>query len=286
MDEQEDPLDQRPRRDYVLDAEPPEQHVQDTIDVLAHEIPVCDPLSSGTSVREMPDEEQPDHHPLESDLFEELTLQEAVEQQRSLEEKPDEKWSDEKITLLVKQALAGNSEALGEIFLYYKSDILKALRGKIRNQPEVVNDLYQDTYYKAWRYLPELKYPTKIKSWLVQIATHLAVDVLRRQQRSPVVLQADILPGQFDGPDQHISQEEMVLLKEELQEIFADISADEQKIITWHLWDGLKFPEIARLFGGRYSAKTLQTRFYQACHKIRNKRKTRKSDNDETRKED
>jgi RNA polymerase sigma-70 factor, ECF subfamily len=54
---------------------------------------------------------------------------------------------------------------------------------------DVVEDLLQETFLRVFRALPEFEGRAKLSTWICTIAQRVAVDELRRQQRSPTLVQ-------------------------------------------------------------------------------------------------
>src|SRR5208283_739374 len=50
--------------------------------------------------------------------------------------------------------------------------------------PELAEDLTQDTYLLAWRNIGKLSQGTSIRGWLASIANRVAVDAARRRTRT------------------------------------------------------------------------------------------------------
>ena len=80
---------------------------------------------------------------------------------------------------LVTRAKAGDQEAFTRLFLNYKLEIYGCLMKVVRSD-EMAQDLFQDTYLKAWNNIQRLRDPSKFKHWLLTIARNLAFDQLRR----------------------------------------------------------------------------------------------------------
>lgn len=85
---------------------------------------------------------------------------------------------------LVRQSLAGNRDAFGEIVSRHQTllcSVAYSTTGSL-NQSE---DLVQETFLAAWKQLITLREPEKLRSWLCQILRNLTHDALRKQGREP-----------------------------------------------------------------------------------------------------
>lgn len=83
---------------------------------------------------------------------------------------------------LIIRSKAGDQEAFGIVFLRYKVEVYTCLINVVQND-DIAEDLWQDTYVKAWRHIRDLKEPSRFKSWLLTIAKRLAFDWRRKEER-------------------------------------------------------------------------------------------------------
>ena len=87
-------------------------------------------------------------------------------------------------TELVLQSLSGSREAFGRIVEQYQSlicSIAYSATGSLCQS----EDLAQQTFVIAWKELPKLREPQKLRSWLCSIVRSVISDVSRRQRREP-----------------------------------------------------------------------------------------------------
>ena len=96
-------------------------------------------------------------------------------QQRSMTVPGDE------LTAIVEQALSGDLAAFTTLFARYNTRICTYLARMVGNDEEG-RDLAQETFFKVWSTLPEMRDPARFSSWLYRIATNVAIDYLRAQK--------------------------------------------------------------------------------------------------------
>lgn len=85
---------------------------------------------------------------------------------------------------LVSQSLSGSREAFGRIVEQYQSlicSIAYSATGSLCQS----EDLAQETFVIAWKELPRLREPQKLRSWLCSIARSVISGVSRRQRHEP-----------------------------------------------------------------------------------------------------
>jgi RNA polymerase sigma-70 factor, ECF subfamily len=92
----------------------------------------------------------------------------------------EDNMQDKSDTELVMRAKAGDQEAYATLFLRYKVGVYNCLMKIVSNNSEVAQDLFQDTYLKAWENIQGLREPAKFGGWLLTLARNLAFDHRRK----------------------------------------------------------------------------------------------------------
>ncbi len=95
-----------------------------------------------------------------------------------------EKKDQKKIDGIVKKFQNGDTEAFGEIYDIYLTDIYRFIYYKVTHK-EIAEDLTEDAFFKAWNNIDKYqktKYP--FSSWLYRIANNTVIDYLRKENIS------------------------------------------------------------------------------------------------------
>jgi RNA polymerase sigma factor (sigma-70 family) len=118
---------------------------------------------------------------------------------------------------LVAESLEGNQDAFRLIVERYQA-LICSLAYSATGSMSQSEDLAQETFLTAWRQLPELREPAKLRSWLCAIVRFRISKQLRRQDREPVHA-AEPLEATDESPapqglpsEQAISREEQAIL--------------------------------------------------------------------------
>lgn len=82
----------------------------------------------------------------------------------------------------VQRARLGDKAAFGLLYLYYKAPIWRCLLHLV-GQRDVVSDLFQETFLRAWNKLSQTKEKLQFEPWIKRIAANLAIDYLRREKK-------------------------------------------------------------------------------------------------------
>jgi RNA polymerase sigma factor (sigma-70 family) len=85
---------------------------------------------------------------------------------------------------LVAESLAGDRDAFGRIVARHQS-LICSLAYSATGSLTRSEDLAQETFVTAWKQLPELREPAKLRPWLCGIARNLIGKTLRRDSREP-----------------------------------------------------------------------------------------------------
>lgn len=82
----------------------------------------------------------------------------------------------------VKRARAGDRCAFEELYKYYKKPIWRCIVQLIGDE-ESASDLFQETFLRVWKKLPETNDDLQFKPWLYRIAVNLGIDYLRSKKK-------------------------------------------------------------------------------------------------------
>lgn len=125
---------------------------------------------------------------------------------------------------LVDASLRGDREAFGTLVARYQR-LLCSLAYSATGSLSESEDLAQETFVEAWRQLPTLREPAKLRPWLCSILRHKIGRLRRAQHREPVRLaegldQAEDLPSSDLPTESHaIANEEQALMWRALERV-------------------------------------------------------------------
>lgn len=136
---------------------------------------------------------------------------------------------------------------------------------RIGNFPEA-EEIVSDVFYQAFRDHQQYDAEHPPESWLLGIARHRVIDLLRKRSRRPKILHLDeeLPEGALDLesselPDQLLEREE---LAERIEWVLSEMSPDEEKLLRWHYLDGKPVKKIAELLD--VSEKAAEARLFRA----------------------
>ena len=167
-----------------------------------------------------------------------------------------------------------NKESLAEDQLYYMTynNVYWEIRSMIKDE-DVIHDLTQDTFIKAYNNLSQLKEPAAFRGWIKRIAHNLAIDYLRKTKPrvfSNMVVSSDS-DEMIEFADERLDRmPEAVMDQQETKRLIDEILnslPDEQRVaVSMHYYQQKSMKEIAEELG--ISENTIKSRLFHGRNKI------------------
>jgi RNA polymerase sigma-70 factor (ECF subfamily) len=170
---------------------------------------------------------------------------------------------------LLERIRNGAQDDFAEIIQRHQGQVFAILH-RYERDAQKVEDLAQETFVKAWRFLDRYDARAPFHHWLSKIALRVALDHLRRQKRirSEIALSdlgesaLDWLQAPDDAPDPE-AQRAVELLRTAMREI----SPEDRQVITLLELEGRSVKEICALTG--FSNAGVRVRAYRARARLR-----------------
>jgi RNA polymerase sigma-70 factor (ECF subfamily) len=113
---------------------------------------------------------------------------------------------DAAIATTVQLAAAGDEVAFARIVAAHRAEMVR-VAFVVCGDWEMAQDAAQAALWLAWRKLPTLRDPERLRSWLMSVVANEARAILRHQRRHPVVELTIAVDGPGgDDPDGEIGQ--------------------------------------------------------------------------------
>lgn len=174
-------------------------------------------------------------------------IQERVEARRAVSNAVKagsmiESMSDAELVALV---LGGNQDMFALLIERYK-DAVQNLAYRMLNNVTEAEDITQETFVRAYTQLVTYKPTHKFSTWLLSIASHLAIDQLRRRRFLALPLEdVPFLEWIVDigtGPEQSALQGEQ---QDEIQSYLQRLPSKYRAVIVLRYWYDFSYEEIA-----------------------------------------
>lgn len=190
---------------------------------------------------------------------------------------PDEKPADSD-ALLVERAVAGDQKAFGLLVIKYQRRIQRLI-GRMVRDVDLVEDIAQETFIRAYRALAQFRGEAQFYTWLYRIAVNTAKKALMDLKRNPTVSE-NAYKSADDDETSAIENEltssetpDAVLASKEIAEIIntaMDALPEElRQAITLREIEGLSYEEIADVMNCPIG--TVRSRIFRAREAISEK---------------
>lgn len=164
---------------------------------------------------------------------------------------------------LVQLAARGDEPAFTRIVATHHADMLTVCVAICGDVP-LAEEATQAAWALAWRRLPSLRDPERLRSWLVSVAANQARDALRRAKRRPVVELdvADVAEGGPTGGDPAARSGDI-----DLRNAMANLDPTDRALVALRYVAGLDASELGRALG--MSASGTRARLARILERLR-----------------
>lgn len=193
-------------------------------------------------------------------LYSECTIE---EKQQIMIEQPDEQ--------LVEAYLAGDQEVFSFLVDRYMKHLYNFVMQFVRDQ-NAAEDIVQETFVKAWKYLSRFDQNKSFKTWIFAIAKNTTYDYLKKKKTLPFSLfeneegenALENTPAENDHPEDILDRE---ATKEELEIKLAALAPLYRTILTLHYQEDFSLHEISKILDEPYN--TVKSRHQRALQSLK-----------------
>lgn len=173
----------------------------------------------------------------------------------------------EVVDLVLARAQQGDAAACRVLVQRHQRRVLGQLRAMLvpAGRGQLVEDLAQETFLRAFRALPRFRGDGRasLATWLVTIATRVALNELRR--RPPVVEKLDTVTEALPRPDESVAERHASARA--IEQAVADLSPAYRGAFLLRELHGLDYSEIAEVL--RIDVGTVKSRLSRARARLR-----------------
>ena len=179
--------------------------------------------------------------------------------------------------LLVERVKRGDVKAFEMLVVKYQRRI-ERLIGRLVRDVDLVPDIAQETFIRAWRALHQFRGDAQFYTWLYRIAVNTAKKTLLELKRDPVVTESALATTDDEGQETSRAERELtdgatpeaVLASKEIAETvnaaIEALSDDLRQAIVLREIEGLSYDEIAELMNCPIG--TVRSRIFRAREAI------------------
>lgn len=196
-----------------------------------------------------------------------------------LPDKDFEPQSGDSDAMLVERAVAGDQRAFELLVIKYQRRI-ERLIGRMVRDANLVEDIAQETFIRAYRALHQFRGDAQFYTWLYRIAVNTAKRFLLKLKHDPAVLQSAMQANDEDDetfqrknePSTDETPESVLAAKEigqAVNDALAALPDDLKQALTLREIEGLSYEEIADVMNCPLG--TVRSRIFRAREAVSSK---------------
>ena len=178
---------------------------------------------------------------------------------------------------LIREAQRGDRSAFDALVRQYEHQVLR-LALHLTGSEQDAEDIYQEAFLKAYRYLGNFRFECSFYTWMYRIVTNLCLDQLRRRktrrEESTVMTDAhgdelDLMASisddrAFSNPDRELSRK---LLGEQIRQALDTLTPRERMVFELKHYQGLRLRTIGEML--HTTEETAKNTLFRATKKLR-----------------
>ena len=143
---------------------------------------------------------------------------------------------------VIDRARRGDQEAFAAVIRHYDPG-LKALAYRLLGDRDLMDDVLQEAYVKAFRALPRFRGDSRLGTWLYRITYNACLDELRRSRKN------EELPLEAELPSRAVDPGDLVAGRGDLSRALAVLPSEERAAVLLVDAQGFDYREGARILG-------------------------------------
>ncbi len=184
--------------------------------------------------------------------------------------------ADDADSLLVQRAQQGDMHAFEMLVVKYQRRIQRLI-GRMVRDVDLVPDIAQESFIRAWKALPQFRGDSAFYTWLYRIAVNSAKKALMELKRDPVIMHSAMAVSEDGDETSRIENElsdgetpESLLASKEIAAVVNaavdDLPEEHRRAITLREIEGLSYEEISEVMNCPIG--TVRSRIYRAREAI------------------
>jgi RNA polymerase sigma-70 factor (ECF subfamily) len=161
------------------------------------------------------------------------------------------------LSLIAMVILNNDHRAYGKLVTKYQSDVRSLLIKLTNGDKSIADDLAQDVFIRAYKYLKSYKATANFSTWLYRITYNVFIDNCRSNKQTFDIVDYDFIEG----------VNEDVCSAIDMQNALKVLKPNEKVIILLHYEKGFSHSEIAKIL--QVPLGTVKTKILRAKEKLR-----------------
>lgn len=161
---------------------------------------------------------------------------------------------------IIARARRGDADAFEQLVVAYRDQVFRLALRMCGSEADA-DEVAQEAFLSAWKALPNFRGESQFSTWLYQLTTHAAIDLMRREKRQIAadditeVSAADPAPS----PQQQAEQSEQ---REIVRDAILQLAPEQREVVVLRFMEELSYEEIGAVL--KLPSGTVKSRLNRA----------------------
>ena len=161
---------------------------------------------------------------------------------------------------IIARARRGDADAFEQLVEAYRNQVFRLALRMCGNEADA-DEVAQEAFLSAWKGLPNFRGESRFSTWLYQLTTHAAIDLLRREKRQAAAEDIDEITTADDGPSPQ-QQVERAETQREIRSALMQLPEEYRQVLVLRFMQELSYEEIGQTL--KLPAGTVKSRLNRA----------------------
>ena len=143
---------------------------------------------------------------------------------------------------IIARARRGDADAFEQLVVAYRDQVFRLALRMCGNEADA-DEVAQEAFLSAWKALPNFRGDSRFSTWLYQLTSHAAIDLMRREKRQ--IAAEDITevstPDPGPSPQQQAERSET---RQAVRDAMGQLSPEYRQIVVLRFLQELSYEEI------------------------------------------
>lgn len=143
---------------------------------------------------------------------------------------------------IIARARRGDADAFEQLVAAYRDQVFRLALRMCGSEADA-DEVAQEAFLSAWKALPNFRGESQFSTWLYQLTTHAAIDLMRREKRQ--IAAADITEvsaaDPAPSPQQQAEQSEQ---REIVRDAILQLAPEQREVVVLRFMEELSYEEI------------------------------------------
>ena len=143
---------------------------------------------------------------------------------------------------IIARARRGDADAFEQLVIAYRDQVFRLALRMCGNEADA-DEVAQEAFLSAWKALPNFRGDSRFSTWLYQLTSHAAIDLLRREKRQ--IAAEDITEVSVSDPAPSPQQQaERSETRQAVRDAMGQLSPEYRQIVVLRFLQELSYEEI------------------------------------------